>query len=93
MIEDTSDSWEGQFIEIGEKHLIWRKKNIGNIYIYRPPKYFVENYRRFTEKITPRFDYLLKINCEAVIAGDMNIYGINMWPNAVGTFKRPLAGI
>ena len=69
-IEDTSDIWEGQFIEIGGKHLE-KKIIIGNI--YRPPENPVDNYRQFTDQITHIFDYLLKINCEAVIAGDMNI--------------------
>ena len=69
-IEDTSDIWEGQFIEIGGKHFE-KKKNIGNI--YRPPQNLVDNNRQFTDQITPIFDYLLKINCKAVIAGDMNI--------------------
>ena len=52
-------------------NLLEKQILIGNI--YRPPKHLFNNYCNLIEQLTTVFEALQNINCEAVIAGDMNM--------------------
>ena len=69
-MDNKSDSWEGQFIEVSGTSLK-KKLIIGNV--YRPPINLTENHRTFTNDLIPRINSLCRPNGEVVIAGDINI--------------------
>ena len=71
-----SEIFESQFIEISEvnrnrhTHIL-----LGNIYMYRPPRDILLNYKSFTEELalTISFQTFKDRNYDIIIGGDMNI--------------------
>ena len=70
-LPENSNIWESQLIEISGGTLA---KNIilGNI--NRPPRNTVNDYNIFTREFTGALEYLEKLGPEILIAGDYNIY-------------------
>ena len=67
---NTSDIWEGLFIEVWGQP-IDKKIIIGNV--YRPPSELVANYENFQEELSPILQTLHSSRQEVVLAGDYNI--------------------
>ena len=70
-LDNNSDIWEVQFVEIFTEHIHLKIIIIGNI--YRPPRDINANYQQFIDEFTPTLDILAKYKCDVIIAGDFNI--------------------
>ena len=66
---DSSDIWQGLFIEL--KNNFHKAVVIGNI--YRPPRDIKINYQTFIGGLTPILSAFEKRNAEVFLAGDFNI--------------------
>ena len=57
-LDNNSDIWEVQFVEIFTEHIHLKIIIIGNI--YRPPRDINANYQQFIDEFTPTLDILAK---------------------------------
>ena len=67
---NSSNIWEGQFIEIYSSSLT-KKILLGNV--YRPPNDICENYNTFTKEFLAVINNIEHSNKEFILAGDTNI--------------------
>ena len=67
---NTSNIWEGLFIEITGDSL---KKKVISGNLYRPPNNILANYRQFIEELNTQIENLTNNNQELILTGDLNI--------------------